>query len=204
MGMPHPSLFVLSGLRLRASESVWHALAGTRPVPLWGRTIADYSIDFRTRVHRSEWNVAAQCDAFLVGLEDYVKDRLVSYELPRSLDELIELSTRVDGRIQGRRREKRQGPLEWHSPVSLPTPLKQEVESMLVSHTSNLSPDSCPLCQAHLLLSEGSHTLAVFIDSSAKHPAGSPSAPIPGLRPRWPPCGDSHPPDDTPLSIPVW
>ncbi|KAK0154276.1 Retrotransposon-derived protein PEG10 [Merluccius polli] len=40
-----------------------------------GQTVADYSIDFRTRVHRSEWNAAAQCDAFLVGLEDYVKDR---------------------------------------------------------------------------------------------------------------------------------
>ena len=102
-----------------------------------------------------------------MGLEDYVKDRLVSYELPRSLDALMELSTQVDGRIQARHREKRQGPLEWHSPVSLPTPLKQEVGSMLVSHTSNLSPDSRPLCQARLLLSEGSHTLAVFIDSGS-------------------------------------
>ena len=38
---------------------------------------------------------------------------------------------------------------------------------LLVSHTSNLSPDSRPLCQARLLLSEGSHTLAVFIDSGS-------------------------------------
>ena len=38
---------------------------------------------------------------------------------------------------------------------------------LLVSHTSNLSPNLRPLCQACLLLSEGSHTLAVFIDSGS-------------------------------------
>ena len=90
-----------------------------------GRTVADYSIDFRTRVHRSGWNTVTQCDAFLEGLNEYVKDGLVPYDLPRSLNELIELSTRVDGRIQARRRERRQGPHEWRSPVSRPAPPTQ-------------------------------------------------------------------------------
>ena len=46
----------------------------------------------------------------------------------------------------------------------LESPIEGE---LLVSHTSNLSPDSPPLCQARLLLSKGSHTLAIFIDSGS-------------------------------------
>ena len=105
-----------------------------------GRTVADYSIDFRTRVHRSGWNTVAQCDAFLEGLDEYVKDGLVPYDLPRSLNELIELSTRVDGRIRARRRERRQGPPKWRSPVSRPAPPTQEAEPMQVGRTS-LTPE---------------------------------------------------------------
>ena len=105
-----------------------------------GRTVADYSIDFRTRVHRSGWNMVAQCDAFLEGLDEYVKDGLVPYDLPRSLNELIELSTRVDGRIRARRRERRQGPPEWRSPVSRPAPPTQEAKPIQVGRIS-LTPE---------------------------------------------------------------
>ncbi len=57
------------------------------------RTVADYSIDFQTKARQSDWNTAALCDAFLHGLADYIKDQLVSYPLPSTLDGLIELST---------------------------------------------------------------------------------------------------------------
>lgn len=66
------------------------------------RTVADYAIDFLNRTLQSEWNQAAQNDAFLLGLADYVKDELVPYGLPSSLDRLIELATRLDRRIQTR------------------------------------------------------------------------------------------------------
>ena len=39
-------------------------------------------------------------DAFLLGLADYVKDELVSYDLPASLDDIIELASRVDDRFK--------------------------------------------------------------------------------------------------------
>ena len=71
------------------------------------RTVSDYAIDFRTRARLSNWNTAAQCDAYLNGLAPYVKDELVSFELPCTLDGLIELTTRLDRRIQARRREQR-------------------------------------------------------------------------------------------------
>ena len=72
-------------------------------------TVADYSIDFRTRASQSKWNNSALCDAFLHGLADYIKDELVSHDTPTTLDGVIELATRIDLRIQTRRREKRQG-----------------------------------------------------------------------------------------------
>lgn len=73
------------------------------------RTVADYSIDFRTRASHSSWNSSALCDAFLHGLADYMKDELVSHDTPITLDGVIDLAIRIDLRIQARRREKRQG-----------------------------------------------------------------------------------------------
>ena len=73
------------------------------------RSVVDYSIHFRTQASSSEWNQAAKCDAFLMGLADYIKDELISYEPPTTLDGIIELASRIDRRIQARQREKHQG-----------------------------------------------------------------------------------------------
>lgn len=81
-------------------------LLGLRQGP---RTAADYALEFRVRARQSNWNAAAQNDAFLRGLADYLKDELVSFELPASLDGLIDLVLRLDQRIQSRRRERRRG-----------------------------------------------------------------------------------------------
>ena len=72
------------------------------------QSVADFSIDFRTRARQSDWNAAALRDAFLHGLADYIKDELVSYLLPSTFDKLIVLTVRLDLRIQDRRRERRQ------------------------------------------------------------------------------------------------
>ncbi|KAF7649554.1 hypothetical protein LDENG_00139480 [Lucifuga dentata] len=60
--------------------------------------------------------MAALCDAFLNGLADYIKDELVSHDLPTTLDGLIELATRIDLRIQAQRCEKLQRPTRCQSP----------------------------------------------------------------------------------------
>lgn len=65
-------------------------------------SVADFAIDFRTRARESSWNSSAFCEAFLHSLADYIKGEMVSYELPTSLDGLIELATRIDLRIQSR------------------------------------------------------------------------------------------------------
>uniref|UniRef100_A0A8D3E617 Retrotransposon-derived protein PEG10 n=1 Tax=Scophthalmus maximus TaxID=52904 RepID=A0A8D3E617_SCOMX len=71
------------------------------------RSVADFSIDFRTMARQSDWNSPALRDVFLQGLADYIKDGLVSHEIPPTLDELIGLANRVDSRVQARRRERK-------------------------------------------------------------------------------------------------
>lgn len=78
------------------------ATGGLMSLRQGSRTVADYAIDFRTQGRRSNWNPAAQCDAFLHGLAPYIKDKLVSFDLPASLDGIIELTSRLYRRIQAR------------------------------------------------------------------------------------------------------
>ncbi len=115
-----------------------------------GRSVADYSIDFRTRARQSNWNVEAQCDAYLLGLGSYVKDELVSYDLPKSLDGLIELTTQVDRHIQARREERQregddrrllnQSCSSSEATASMTAPQGVEPEPMQVGRTS-LTPE---------------------------------------------------------------
>lgn len=46
--------------------------------------------------NQSNWNPASLINAFLHGLLDYIKDALVSHDLPPTLDGIIELAIRVD------------------------------------------------------------------------------------------------------------
>ena len=71
------------------------------------RSVTDYAIDFRTKAPMCDWNPAALRDVFMQGLAGYLKDELVAYELPFTLEGLIELATRLDLRSQARRRERR-------------------------------------------------------------------------------------------------
>ena len=70
--------------------------------------MADYAIDFRTQAPLSDLNTAAQCNAVLNGLAPYIKDELVSFDLPHSLDGLIELTSRLHRHIEARRGELHQ------------------------------------------------------------------------------------------------
>ena len=71
------------------------------------RSVTDYAIDFRTKAPMCDWNPAALRDVFMRGLAGYIKDELVAYELPSTLESLIELAIHLDLRIQARRRERR-------------------------------------------------------------------------------------------------
>lgn len=92
-------VFDLGSSRAEASKALMTIQQGNR-------SVADYSIDFRTLARRSSWNVAALVDAFLHSLSDYMKDELVSHDQPQTLDEAIALAVGLDRRIQARRQEK--------------------------------------------------------------------------------------------------
>lgn len=47
-----------------------------------GRSVLDYSIEFRTLAASCEWNAKAQWDHFLHRLAEYIKDEIYSLNLP--------------------------------------------------------------------------------------------------------------------------
>ena len=55
-----------------------------------------------------------------MGLADYIKDELISYDLPTTLDGIVELASRIDRRIQARQREKHQGLAGRRQPAPSP------------------------------------------------------------------------------------
>lgn len=63
------------------------------------RTVADYSIEFRTLAAECRWNEEAQWDMFLHGLADRVQREIYILDLPQSLNGLIDLALRVDARL---------------------------------------------------------------------------------------------------------
>ncbi|KAL0161468.1 hypothetical protein M9458_045193, partial [Cirrhinus mrigala] len=89
-----------------------------------GRTsITDYSIQFKT--------LAAACHArFLDGLCAAIKDEVAILDLPRDLEEVINLCLRVETRLTARR-HRRLSPSSWRAPAvpsvcSPPTPPAEE------------------------------------------------------------------------------
>ncbi|KAL1267086.1 hypothetical protein QQF64_002761 [Cirrhinus molitorella] len=79
------------------------------------RSVADYSVEFRTLAATSEWNPEALSARFLEGLRESLKDELYAREVPESLDELIALAIRLDARRELRRRVR--GTSELDSPI---------------------------------------------------------------------------------------
>ena len=70
------------------------------------RSVADYTIEFRTLSAESGWNDAALRAVFHQGLTETMKDELASRDEPTDLEQLISLSIRLDNRLRERRRER--------------------------------------------------------------------------------------------------
>lgn len=66
------------------------------------RSVSDNSIDFRTVASRSQWSPVTLVDTFLHGLAAHIKDAMVAYDIPSSLDGTIDLAIRVDLKVQAR------------------------------------------------------------------------------------------------------
>ena len=69
-------------------------------------SVTEYSVEFRLAAAESGWNDQSLRSTFRRGLSEGVKDQLATREEPPSLDELIALAIRIDGRIRKRRRKR--------------------------------------------------------------------------------------------------
>ncbi|KAI3364017.1 hypothetical protein L3Q82_010778 [Scortum barcoo] len=108
-----------------------------------------YAIDFRTKAHLSDWNEAARCDAFLRGLGEYLKDELVSYELPLSFDDLVKL-TRLAVRRDIRLKDTSPPRFDRARPQATEEATSnshtREPKSMQIGRT-RLTPEECARCR---------------------------------------------------------
>lgn len=60
------------------------------------RSVADYTIEFRTRAASSDWNAEALCDAYIQGLSERLKDELAVRKLPEDLKALYSMAIKID------------------------------------------------------------------------------------------------------------
>jgi hypothetical protein len=72
-------------------------------------SVADYAAKFESHKQYLSWNDVAFRDQFYLNLKDDVKDELAPLGKPKTLHDLKELATRLDSRLEERRREHRAG-----------------------------------------------------------------------------------------------
>jgi len=70
-------------------------------------SMSDYAAKFESLKQYLSWNDAALRDQFYLNLRDDVKDELAPLDRPQTLSALKELATRLDSRLEERRREHR-------------------------------------------------------------------------------------------------
>ncbi|KAI4900898.1 hypothetical protein NFI96_007223 [Prochilodus magdalenae] len=99
------------------------------------RSVADYAIEFRTLAAESNWNSASLMEAYHQGLSEELKDELAPRDPPSSLEDLIELSLRLDNRLRERRRSQRSKGGSLTLPTSTHRPDRAEEEPMQLGHT---------------------------------------------------------------------
>uniref|UniRef100_A0A3B1K1V9 CCHC-type domain-containing protein n=1 Tax=Astyanax mexicanus TaxID=7994 RepID=A0A3B1K1V9_ASTMX len=68
------------------------------------RSVSEYAIEFHTLAAESGWNASALASAFHHGLNEDLKDELAHRDSPTTLDDLIELTQRLDNRLRERYR----------------------------------------------------------------------------------------------------
>ncbi len=75
-------------------------------------SVTDFAIQFQTLAAACGWNEGALRARFHEGLDEAIADELAAVDLPRELDNLINLALRVEGRLN-RRRQCRQPTAPW-------------------------------------------------------------------------------------------
>lgn len=70
------------------------------------QSVAEFSIDFRVKAAETGWGDDALRGAFIIGLNDRMKDELATRDEPESFEALVNLAIRIDNRLRERERER--------------------------------------------------------------------------------------------------
>lgn len=70
------------------------------------RSVAEYSVDFRTLAAEAAWDDSALQSVFVNGLSEQLKDELALKDESKDLDDLITTAIRIDNRLRERKRER--------------------------------------------------------------------------------------------------
>lgn len=109
------------------------------------KSVAEYSVDFRTLAAEAGWDNTALMSVFTNGLSEQIKDELAVKDDYADLDSLISAAIRLDNRIRERRRDRNRQTSLARAPVSPQTRVSSNTPLPLVSiQSSSASPPVTP------------------------------------------------------------
>jgi len=130
------------------------------------RSVADYSVEFKTLVSDAGWDDAALRGLFLNGLSDQLQDELVTQDETDNLKGLIAQAIQLDNRLRGRRQQgaARGSPLSMPRSEGFPNalqlvPLHPTVQAL--SSEVSLGVEPMQMGRAHLSPAERSRRMRV-------------------------------------------
>ncbi|XP_037831202.1 catechol O-methyltransferase B isoform X1 [Kryptolebias marmoratus] len=118
------------------SRNLWRLRQGQR-------SVAEFSIDFRTQAAALGWDSGALKSAFFQALNGSIRDELMLLDEPKTLDELMTLAIRIDGRLRDRNRDRLGRRSPWGGVSTSgpsPVPPHPDPEPMQIGRT-RLSPE---------------------------------------------------------------
>lgn len=137
------------------------------------RSVAEFIIDFRTAAAEANWPDHALRGVFRRALNDELKDQLASRDEPKSFEDLVSLSLRIDNRLREREAEKNQ---KHRKPAprtfSLPPPSRPVSTSAPVSVETDAAPEPMLIGRSRLTPEERERRLrsgACFYCGSVEH-----------------------------------
>ena len=93
------------------------------------RSVADFTIEFRTLATTSEWNEPALTARFLEGLNLDLKEEIYARGLPAQLDQLIDLAIRLERCFEQRRRVRSSYSKPFDDSFSAAVPVRNHSEA---------------------------------------------------------------------------
>lgn len=112
------------------------------------RSVAEFSVEFRTLAAEAGWDNVALQSVFVNGLSEQLKDELALKDDEDNLDSLISTAIKIDNRLRERRRERanRPSPVQRNAPprntASFPVPAPAPSSP---GHTSFSAPEDEPM-----------------------------------------------------------